>query len=631
MKTVHASDSFVVGTAGHIDHGKSSLVKALTRIDPDRLDEEKRRGMTIDLGFAYMDLPSGRHVGLVDVPGHQRFLKNMLAGVHGMDAVLLVVAADEGPMPQTREHLAIIDLLGIQHGVVVLSKADLVDSEWLRLMRDEVSAMLRGSSLRNAAIVSLSSTTGEGLEGLCLALDEELGRTFSRPDLGRPRLPVDRAFGMPGFGTVVTGTLVGGALRQGDELTILPGDRRVRVRGLQQHNQPVEEALPGSRTAVNLAGVDRNQVRRGDVLVIPGTVQSSRRIDARLTVLDGAPHPLRHRARLLMYHETAEIPVEVNLLDSDELAAGERGWAQLYTMEPAVAIAGDRFIIRLPSPPTTLAGGVIVDTVPRRHRRHDRQVIEELVSREAGDPLTSVELELAKHPSGIEAAPLSRIVALSPETLAATLERLALEGRVRQMGPLLVTQAAHRRLQNAVSQELLGFHAAQPLRPGMPREALRSRLALNPAIFQALLATLRADGVLVETASEVALAGHRLELTEQQSAAAVATIQALDSQPFSPPLLGELAQRYGLTPALIQHLINQGEIVRVSDEVVFSREAVSLALARFRTYLGSSPGLSVAAARDLLGSSRRYVLPLLEWLDAQRITRRVGDDRILRT
>ena len=330
MKTIQASGSYVVGTAGHIDHGKSTLVKALTAIDPDRLDEEKRRGMTIDLGFAYMDLPSGRHLGLVDVPGHQRFLKNMLAGVHGMDAVMLVVAADEGPMPQTREHLAIIDLLGIEHGVVVLSKSDLVDSDWLQLVETEVSTMLRTSSLKNAAIVPVSSTTGEGLDQLRRALDTELEATMTRPDLGRPRLPVDRAFGMPGFGTVVTGTLVGGALRQGDELAIVPGDRRVRIRGLQQHNRPVEQAIPGSRTAVNLAGVDRNEVRRGDVLVIPGTMGGSRRMDARLTVLPSAPHPIRHRARLLMYHETAEIPVEVSLLDSDQLAAGEQGWAQLY-------------------------------------------------------------------------------------------------------------------------------------------------------------------------------------------------------------------------------------------------------------------------------------------------------------
>src|SRR5437867_11809241 len=295
--TEPSASSFVAGTAGHIDHGKSTLVKALTHIDPDRLEEEKRRGMTIDLGFAYLQLPSGRRVGIVDVPGHQRFLKNMLAGVHGMDAVMLVVAADEGPMPQTLEHLAIIDLLAIQHGVVVLTKADLVDAAWLSLVRDELGGLLSGSSQQGAPIVAVSGTSGDGLDELRMALDAQLGQTTPRPDVGRPRLPVDRSFAMAGFGTVVTGTLVGGALRQGEELVVLPGERRVRIRGLQQHNRPVEEARPGSRTAVNLSGVDHSQLRRGHVLALPGSLPVSRRLDARLIVLPNPAPPLRHRQR----------------------------------------------------------------------------------------------------------------------------------------------------------------------------------------------------------------------------------------------------------------------------------------------------------------------------------------------
>src|ERR1700693_4759470 len=302
--------SFVVGTAGHIDHGKSALVKALTQIDPDRLEEEKRRVMTIDLGFGYMTLPSGRRVGFIDVPGHQRFLKNMLAGVHGMDAVLLVIAADEGPMPQTREHLAIVDLLGIEHGLVVLTKADLVDDAWLGLVREDVAGLIAGTSLQHAPIVAVSSTTGAGLDQLRAALDEGMAKTAARPDVGRPRLPVDRSFAMSGFGTVVTGTLVGGALRQGAELALLPAGRRVRMRGLQQHNRPVEEARPGSRTAVNLSGLDHSQVRRGDVLALPGTLRASRRLDARLVVLPGVP-PLRHHQQLQMYHETSEVMIEL--------------------------------------------------------------------------------------------------------------------------------------------------------------------------------------------------------------------------------------------------------------------------------------------------------------------------------
>src|SRR5947207_4116244 len=301
------ASSFVVGTAGHIDHGKSTLVKALTQIDPDRLEEEKRRGMTIDLGFAYLQLPSGRRVGIVDLPGHRRFLKNMLAGVHGMDAVLLVIAADEGPMPQTREHLAIIDLLGSEHGVGVLTKADLVDEAWLGLVRDDVRALVAVSSLRQAPIVAVSSSTGAGLDDLRTALDAELAKTAPRPYLARPRLPVDRSFAMPGFGTVVTGILVGGALQQGAELALLPAGRRVRIRGLQQHNRPVEEARPGSRTAVNLSGLDHSQLRRGHVLALPGTLPVTRRPDARLLVLPDAAQPLRHRQRLLAYHAPAPL------------------------------------------------------------------------------------------------------------------------------------------------------------------------------------------------------------------------------------------------------------------------------------------------------------------------------------
>ena len=631
MSDPRPGDSFVVGTAGHIDHGKSSLVKALTQIDPDRLDEEKRRGMTIDLGFAYMDLPSGRHVGIVDVPGHQRFLKNMLAGVHGMDAVMLVIAADEGPMPQTIEHLAIVDLLGIEHGVVVLSKADLVDADWLRLVEDEVRLLLAPSSLRAASIIPVSSLTGLGLDRLRSALDTELERTLPRQDLGRPRLPVDRAFAMAGFGTVVTGTLVGGVLKQGDEIVILPGDRRVRIRGLQQHNRSVLKARPGSRTAVNLAGVDLSEVRRGDVLASPGTLAESRRLDAHLTVLKGAIQPLRHRATLLMYHETAEIQVEVSLLDADELRPGQQGWAQLYAAEPAVALAGDRFIIRLPSPANTVAGGVIVDTSPRRHRRRDPRVLEELASKEGGDIETRIVLELAKHPRGLDDATLARVLGIPLSQATAVVEDLAAVAVVHRLGPLLVTNEQHHNLESTLTTALAGFHAAEPLRQGMPREALRSRSGMPAAPFAALLSSLAAKGVLTDGGAEVALASHQAQPSAEQRASIKGMSEALESQPFSPPLLAELVQKFALTPALIQYLIAQGLIVRISDEFVFTRRALDEATARLRGYLQSNPSVTVAAARDLLGSSRRYVLPLLEWLDSEKVTRRVGDDRILRS
>jgi selenocysteine-specific elongation factor len=621
--------SFVVGTAGHIDHGKSSLVLALTKIDPDRLEEEKRRGMTIDLGFAYMQLPSGRRVGIVDVPGHQRFLKNMLAGVHGMDAVLLVIAADEGPMPQTREHLAIVDLLGIEHGLVVLTKADLVDDAWLGLVRDDVAGLIAGTSLQRAPIVAVSSTTGAGLDQLRAALDEELAKTAARPDLGRPRLPVDRSFAMSGFGTVVTGTLVGGALRQGAELALLPAGRRVRIRGLQQHNQPVEEARPGSRTAVNLSGLDHSQVRRGDVLALPGTLPASRRLDARLVVLPGVP-PLRHHQQLQMYHETSEVMIELSLLERDELRGGEAGWVQLFATQPVVALDGDRFILRVPSPAATVAGGVIVDSAPRRHRRRDPAVLADLAARERADPATAAVLELGKHPWGLVGAELAGRLGLSPAQMEKVLAPLVEHRAVRRLASRWLTREQWERSVARVLNGLTAYHEAQPLRRGMPKEELRSRTGIPAELFAELLTVLATEKAVVDQGGEVAAATHHPALTSEQEIAIAAFVAELEGQPFNPPPLPDLVRRYRLTPALLQYLVVDGRVVRVNDDTAFARSAYDDAVSRIRHHLAEHRTLTVAAARDVLGSSRRYVLPLLEGLDAQKITRRVGDDRILR-
>ncbi|MDQ6711836.1 MAG: selenocysteine-specific translation elongation factor [Candidatus Dormibacteraeota bacterium] len=621
--------SFVVGTAGHIDHGKSTLVLALTNIDPDRLEEEKRRGMTIDLGFAYMELPSGRRVGIVDVPGHRRFLKNMLAGVHGMDAVLLVIAADEGPMPQTREHLAIIDLLGIEHGVVVLTKSDLVDDAWLALVREDLTGLLSESSLRQAPIVAVSSSTGAGLEQLRVALDAELARTAPRPDLGRPRLPVDRSFAMSGFGTVVTGTLVGGTLQQGAELALLPAGRRVRIRGLQQHNRSVEEARPGSRTAVNLSGLDHSEVRRGDVLALPGTLPASRRLDARLVVLPGV-QPLRHHQQLQMYHETSEVMIELSLLDRDELRGGEEGWVQLFAPQPVVALDGDRFILRVPSPAATVAGGVIVDSAPRRHRRRDAAVIADLAARERADPAASAVLELGKHPSGLTETELAGRLGVSPSQLEKLLAPLVDRGAVRRLASRWLTREQWEQIVSRVVTGLNAYHAAQPLRRGMPKEELRSRTGIPAELFAELVTRLSVDRALVDLGGEVAAATHHPALTSEQETAIGAFVAELEGQPFNPPPLADLVRRYRLTPALLQYLVVDGRVVRVNEDTAFARSAYDDAVRRLRLHLTEHRTLTVAAARDLLGSSRRYVLPLLEWLDAQKITRRVGDDRILR-
>ena len=622
--------SFVVGTAGHIDHGKSALVKALTNIDPDRLEEEKRRGMTIDLGFAYLQLPSGRRVGIVDVPGHQRFLKNMLAGVHGMDAVLLVVAADEGPMPQTREHLAIIDLLEIDHGLVVLTKIDLVSDDWLALVREELAGLLRGTSLSRAPIIAVSSTTGEGLDQLRAALDAELAEATPRPDVGRPRLPVDRSFAMSGFGTVVTGTLVGGALRQGTEVAVLPAGRRVRIRGLQQHNRSVDEARPGSRTAVNLSGLTHSDVRRGHVLAVPGMLAASRRLDARLVVLADAGQPLHHRQQLVMYHETAEVMVELSLLEAEELQPGKAALAQLFAAGPVVAMDGDRFILRVPSPPATVAGGVIIDRAPRRHRRKDPAVLHDLALREHADPATAAVLEAGKHPWGLAEAALADRLALPVVKLNEVMGMLAERGAVRRLAHSWLTRDRWETQVARVTGVLRAYHLAHPLRRGIPREELRSRSGIPADLYGAALTALIEDGVVTERGAEVAAIEHQQGLSPEQEAAVGALIANLEQQPFNPPSLTDLMHGHQVTPALLEYLVTEGRVVRVNEDTIFARSAYDAALARLRTHLTEHRSLTVAAARDLLGSSRRYVLPLLEWLDAQKITRRVGDDRILR-
>jgi selenocysteine-specific elongation factor len=545
--------------------------------------------------------------------------------------VLLVIAADEGPRPQTREHLAIIDLLGIEHGLVVLTKVDLVDDAWLALVREDVAALLAGTSLHRAPIVAASSVTGVGLKELQMALDGELANTVARPDVGRPRLPVDRSFAMSGFGTVVTGTLVGGALRQGAEVSVLPAGRRVRIRGLQQHNQPVEEAQPGSRTAVNLSGLDHSEVQRGDVLALPGTLPPSRRLDARLHVLPGAAQPLRHRQQLLMYHETAEVMVEISLLERDELPPGESGWAQLFAAGPLVALDGDRFILRVPSPAATVAGGVIVDHAPRRHRRRDPALITTLAARERADPATAAVLELGKHPWGLRDSDLARFLGVPSGPLAEILAPLAEAGIVRRMPSGWLARDQWDGVQSRVTGALEAYHQSQPLRRGMPKEELRSRTGIPADVFAEVLGLLADEGRIVERGGEVALATHKQLLSAEQETVINPFLRELESQPFNPPPLAELLRRYPLTPALLQYLVADGRIVRVNEDTVFARSAYDQAVSLLRAHLTVHRTLTVAAARDLLGSSRRYVLPLLEWMDAQKITRRVGDDRILRS
>jgi selenocysteine-specific elongation factor len=610
--------SYVVGTAGHIDHGKSTLIRALTGIDPDRLAEEKRRGMTIDLGFAYLTLPSGRLVGVVDVPGHARFIRNMLAGVHGLDAVLLVVAADEGVMPQTREHLEIVDLLEIGRGLVALTKVDLVEPDWLELVTAEVRETLAGTSLREAGIVPVSGVTGAGLDELRARLDGLLDGTPAREDVGRPRLPVDRVFTISGFGTVVTGTLVDGRLGTGEELELQPSGRRVRVRGLEQHGRRVEVAEPGSRAAANLGGVEKTEVERGEVLARPGSLAATNRIDASVRVLADAPRSLRHGAELLLHSGTAEVSCRAIVLGGDEIRPGGRGWIQLYLRQPLAAAAGDRFVLRQPSPAATIAGGVFADVAPRRHHRFDEQVTESLARRAAGDVLQE---ELGKYPRGITEQALLRA------TMAERADISRLDAR--RAGQWLFAPRAWASLSERAAGVLAGYHRAHPLRAGMPREELKSRLRLPAAAFPPVAAKLAREGVLAERGAELALPGHEVRLDRGQGGPARRLVEVLGAQPFAPPSLADAMREAGATSEVVRALAGAGELVRLSQDVAFTGDAYERALALVRELVARDGSVTVASLRDRLGASRRPALALLEHLDARRVTRRVGDVRVL--
>ncbi len=607
----------VVGTAGHIDHGKSTLIRALTGIDPDRLEEERRRGMTIDLGFAHMTLPSGLLVGIVDVPGHARFVRNMLAGVHGLDAVLLVVAADEGVMPQTREHLDIVELLEVGRGLVVLTKIDLVDQEWLGLVTEEVREAIRDSALAGAEVIPVSAATGANLPLLLDRLDALLAGLPERRDRGRPRLPIDRVFTISGFGTVVTGTLVDGSIAVGEELEVLPAGGRVRIRGLQQHNRPVERAEPGTRVAANLVGGDRADLARGAVLVRPGVMVATRRLDARVRVLKDSERGLRHGAEVMVHAGTAEVAGRVIVLEAASIEAGEEGWIQLYLTRPLAAAAGDRFVLRLPSPSITVAGGRFADAAARRHARHDQGVGASLERRVAGDVLQE---ELRKYPRGVTAAALLR----ATQSEAADLQRL----EARRAGDWIFAPEAWSALGEAARSTLAGYHRSHRLRAGMPREELRNRLGLPPPAFAAVLPELAAEGVIAVSGGEAALPEHSVDV--EAGGAADRLLALLAASPYAPPSLPDAMRESGAGIEVVRALVQRGDLVRLSDDVAFTRDAYERAVELVREMASAGGSVTVAQLRDRMKASRRPVLALLERLDAERVTRRVGDARVLR-
>jgi selenocysteine-specific elongation factor len=610
----------VIGTAGHVDHGKSSLIERLTGIDPDRFAEEKRRGLTIDLGFAWLELPSGREIGIVDVPGHERFIKNMLAGAGGITICLFVVAANEGWMPQSAEHLCALEVLGVDRGVVALTKVDLVDDEERALALDDVRERLAPSLLSGAPIVACSATTGEGLTELVAALDDVVGQTPPSPDHGRARLWVDRAFTVAGAGTVVTGTLEGGTLRTGEEVELLGAAgvdrkaRRARIRTIQSHKKQVTEIAPGNRTALNLVGLEKTAATRGDAVVHPGRLSLTKRIDARVRVVEeaiaGRPYRLTQKGAHLLYSGSAESPVRIKLLSSaDELGPGDSAFVQVYLRDSLPLARGDRFVLRDAGRAVTFGGGTVLDPLPERARRNNPQLNALLELLDGADDSAALRaiVEHAGEISAIAAMQRSGAAEITPD--------------IRRLGGLLVSAARYHELSATLQEVLSRHHSANPLEQGMPRERLRAALDLDGPAFDALV-----DGIdeVVDAGALIRLRSHAVALSPEQQRARDKLVQTIESAGFSPPQQDQL----GSDPALIRSLSESGELVRIGDFYLTARQA-SEARARVRSYIEKDGPVTVAEIRDLLGTTRKYAVPVCEWLDATGATLRRGDTRVL--
>ena len=614
---------FVIGTAGHIDHGKSVLIQALTGIDPDRLPEEKERGMTIDLGFAWMKLPSGQEVGIVDVPGHERFVKNMLAGVGGIDLALLIVAADEGIMPQTREHLAILDLLDISKGIVVITKNDLVDKELLSLVRLEIDELVKSTTLAEAPVVAVSARTGEGLPDMVSTIDRLLISAEPRKDIGRPRLLIDRAFTIAGSGTVITGTLVDGSLSVRQEVEVVPSGVKARLRGLQTHKARIDVAKPGSRVAANLAGVAVSQLERGDVLTSPGWLVPTARVDVKLRMLSDLKHALRHGATVSFFSGTAEVMAKVHLLEKEKLDSGDVSWAQFALAKPVALVKGDHFIIR--SPMDTLGGGHIVNSHAQRHRRFRPAIIRTLKVRGEGaiEDVIVATLEV-KQPLDVEGLIVQ--CGLAADEALGVVDKLIGKGRVVAVGhgehSLLFATSGWERLAKKAEAAVENYHRKFPARSGMPKGELGSKLGLSPN--SPVLQRLFDDGILVEEGAAVHLPSYRIQLSQQQQAKVDAFLGVLNQNPYSPA--GDIT----LEPDLLNLLIEKQQVVKVSEGVVFSASAYNEMVDKVIAHAKAKGKVTLAEVRDMLGTSRKYAQALLEYMDEKKLTRRVGDERVLR-
>ncbi len=618
--------SVILGTAGHIDHGKSSLVKALTGIDPDRLKEEKERGITIDLGFANLSYPDGLTVGIVDVPGHERLIKNMLAGAGGIDIVVMVIAADEGIMPQSREHLAICELLKIKAGIVALTKADLVDADWLSLVTDEARDFVKGTFLENAEIVPVSAKTGMNIDELKEKIREVAGKVKPKLTEGLFRLPIDRVFTLKGFGTVVTGTALSGTITLDAPVEILPSKIASKVRGLQSHGKSVEKAFAGQRIGINLQGVDKELLKRGDVVVTPDRFIPTRVIDAKLNMLGDAP-AVKSRSLVHFYSSTAETIARIIIYDKDEIKARESCYCQFRLQEPVIVLSGDRYIIRRFSPLETIGGGEILDPYPVKRKK--KEGIEDLITIEKGSLKDKIEIKVKKmNFNGCAVSEIERWMQGDIPEIRSAIEQLAKEGKLIKSQDVLFHRDSFNSFRDIAKSTLSRFHKENPLKSGISKEELKAKMPFPTARFFNLITMM--DDIVTEK-DILRLKDFKASFSQADEGIKGRIISALNKDGFQPPMKSELAQKLSISEKeltdLFKLLAKEGATVRINDSMYITKEQYNKMIDLLRDFYSKKKEMTVAEFRDVLGTSRKYALPFLEHLDSSRITLRVGDIR----
>lgn len=631
---------FVLGTAGHVDHGKTALIKALTGVDTDRLKEEKERGITIELGFASLTLPSGQIVGIVDVPGHEKFIKNMVSGAAGINLVMMIIAADEGIMPQTKEHLHICSLLGITCGLVALTKIDLVEKDWLELVKSEIIEFLHGSFLEKAPIIPVSAIKQEGLSDLMDAIEAAVSQISEKPDDGIFRLPVDRVFTMKGFGTVVTGTLVSDRIKVGEEVQILPEGLISRIRGIQVHNQPVEEAWSGQRTAINLQGVEKSSIQRGDVLAHPQTVWPSQRVDIFVEYLAANSKNLKNRALVRLHTGTSEVIARLILLSKDELTPGEKAFAQLVLVNKTVVVAGEHFVLRSYSPVTTIGGGQIIDPQPVKHKRQNEKVISDLNRLRNGSLPERISVIMERTGfAGINLCGLAFRLGVNTKKIKEILENLFSRKKAILLDnedTTVISEYFYNQLEELITRNIATYHEKNPLKEGISKEELKAALdrPVSTKLFNMALRSLGNKEIIVSDKDNVRLAEHRIQLTDGLDSIRLAIAGIYKKAGLTPPALTDVVAVFNDQKAkaqsIIKLMVKDGDLIKINEELCFFRESLDQLRKDYKGLLIKEGKATPVSFKELTGLSRKYIIPLMEYFDVDKLTVRVGDHRILR-